>query len=120
MHSAILWDPYYLLILQFSLRLPLHSYKIVANARWNQKYLDEELVLVNRLQDELYETNLIKKSNDKIEFEGNEILRTKPRTIYPYDYDFISYDFLNEILPQPELFELRQALAIPKEDIETT
>jgi hypothetical protein len=50
--------------------------------------------------------------------EGNEFLRTKPRTIYPYDYDFISYDFLNEILPQPELFELRQVLAIPKEDIE--
>jgi hypothetical protein len=46
-------------------------------------------------------------------------LRTKPRTIYPYDYDFISYDFLNKILPQPELFELRQVLAIPKEDIET-
>ena len=46
-------------------------------------------------------------------------MRTKPRTIYPYDYDFISYDFLNEILPQPELFELRQVLAIPKEDIET-
>ena len=88
------------------------------NVRWNQRYLDEELALVNRLQDELYETNLIRKSNDKIEFEGNEFLRTKPRTIYPYDYDFISYDFLNEILPQPELFELRQVLAVPKEDIE--
>jgi hypothetical protein len=88
------------------------------NVRWNQRYLDEELALVNRLQDELYETNLIRKSNDKIELEGNEFLRTKPRTIYPYDYDFISYDFLNEILPQPELFELRQVLAIPKEDIE--
>jgi hypothetical protein len=71
------------------------------NSRWNQRYLDEELALVNRLQDELYETNLIKKSNDKIEVEGIEILRPKPRTIYPYDYDFISYDFLNEILPQP-------------------
>jgi hypothetical protein len=46
-------------------------------------------------------------------------LKPKPCIIYPYDYDFISYDFLNEILPQPELFELRQVLAIPKEDIET-
>jgi hypothetical protein len=54
----------------------------------------------------------------KIEVEGIEILRPKPRSIYPYDYDFISYDFLNEILSQPELFELRQVLAIPKEDIE--
>ena len=37
------------------------------NTRWNQRYLDEELALVNRLQDKLYETNLIRKSNDKIE-----------------------------------------------------
>jgi len=87
--------------------------------RWNQRYLDEELVLLYRLQDQLYETNLIRESGEKIEFEGNEILRIKPYTIYPYDYDFISYDFfLNDILPQPELFELRQVLAIPKENIE--
>jgi hypothetical protein len=45
-------------------------------------------------------------------------LGTKPRTIIPYDYDFISYDFLKQISPQPELFELRRVLAIPKEDIE--
>ena len=38
------------------------------NVRWNQRYLEEELALVNRLQDELYETNLIRKSNDKIPF----------------------------------------------------
>lgn len=63
------------------------------NSRWNQRYLDEELVLINRLQDELYGTNLIRKSNHKIEVEGIEILRPKPRSIYPYDYDFISYDF---------------------------
>jgi hypothetical protein len=43
---------------------------------------------------------------------------TRTRTISPYDYDFISYDFLKQIIPQPELFELRQVLAIPKEDIE--
>jgi hypothetical protein len=86
--------------------------------RWNQRYLDEELALIDRLQDELYETGLIKESGEKIEYEGNEILGTKSRTISPYDYDFISYDFLKQILPQPELFELRQVLAIPKEDIE--
>ena len=61
--------------------------------RWNQRYLDEELVLLYRLQDQLYETNLIRESSEKIEFEGNEILRIKPYSIYPYDYDFISYDF---------------------------
>jgi hypothetical protein len=41
---------------------------------------------------------------------------TKSRTIFPYDYDFIS--FLKQILPQPELFELRHVLSIPKENIE--
>jgi hypothetical protein len=46
-------------------------------------------------------------------------LGTKPRTIIPYDYDFISYDFLKQMLPQPELFELRHVLSIPKEDIES-
>jgi hypothetical protein len=61
--------------------------------RWNQRYLDEELSLIDRLQDELYETGLIKESGQKIVYEGNETLGTKPRTIYPYDYDFISYDF---------------------------
>jgi hypothetical protein len=61
--------------------------------RWNQRYLDEELALIDRLQDELYETGLIRESSEKIVYEGNEILGTKPRTISPYDYDFISYDF---------------------------
>src|SRR5918994_2058091 len=88
------------------------------SANWNQRYLDEELALINRLQDELYETGLIKESGENIEYEGNETLGTKPRTVYPYDYDFISYDFLKTISPQPELFELRQVLSIPKEDIE--
>jgi hypothetical protein len=61
---------------------------------------------------------LIRESGEKIEYEGNETLGTKPRVIYPYDYDFISYDFLKQMLPQPELFELRHVLSIPKEDIE--
>ena len=88
------------------------------SANWNQRYLDEELALIDRLQDELYETGLIRESGQRIEYEGNETLGTKARTVYPYDYDFISYDFLKQISPQPELFELRQVLAIPKEDIE--
>jgi hypothetical protein len=36
--------------------------------RWNQRYLDEELVLLYGLQDQLYETNLIRESGEKIEF----------------------------------------------------
>jgi hypothetical protein len=46
--------------------------------------------LIDRLQDELYETGLIRESGEKIEYEGNETLGTKPRTISTYDYDFIS------------------------------
>jgi phage FluMu protein Com len=38
--------------------------------RWNQRYLDEELTLIERLQDELYEKGLIRESGDKIEYEG--------------------------------------------------
>lgn len=45
---------------------------------------------------ELYETGLIKESREKVVYEGNETLGTKPRTIYPYDYDFISYDYLKQ------------------------
>jgi hypothetical protein len=51
--------------------------------RWNQRYLDEELTLIDRLQDELYETGLIRESGEKIEYEGNETLGIKPRTISP-------------------------------------
>jgi hypothetical protein len=31
--------------------------------RWNQRYSDEELALIDRLQDELYETGLIRESS---------------------------------------------------------
>lgn len=67
------------------------------SVRWNQRYLGEELALIDRLQDELYETGLIRESGEKIEYEGNGALGTKPRTIYPYDYDFISYDLLKQM-----------------------
>jgi hypothetical protein len=42
------------------------------SVRWNQRYLDEELALIDRLQDELYETGLIRESGEQIEYEGNE------------------------------------------------
>lgn len=85
------------------------------NARWNQRYLEEEIALVDKLQDELYKTNLIRKTDDKT--EGSKTLGLKPSTIY--DHDFIAYDFLNTILPQPELFEIKQVLAIPKKNVES-
>jgi hypothetical protein len=30
------------------------------SVRWNQRYLEEELALIDRIQDELYETELIR------------------------------------------------------------
>jgi hypothetical protein len=51
------------------------------SVRWNQRYLDEELALIDRLQDELYETGMIKESGEKIEYAANEILRTKQRIV---------------------------------------
>jgi hypothetical protein len=83
-----------------------------------EKRISRQRLFSTNLSIEIDETGLIRESSEKIEYEGNEILGTKSRTISPYDYDFISYDFLKQILPQPELFELRQVLAIPKEDIE--
>ena len=37
-----------------------------ASIRWNQRCLDDELTLIDRLQDELYETDLIKESGDQV------------------------------------------------------
>jgi hypothetical protein len=34
------------------------------SANWNQRYLDEELALIDKLQDELYETGLIRESGE--------------------------------------------------------
>ena len=84
------------------------------NIRWNQRYIEEEIALIDRLQDELYKTKLIRKSGEKT--ERGKVLRLAPRVIY--NYDFITHDFLNMIFPQPELFELKQLLAISKNDIE--
>jgi hypothetical protein len=42
--------------------------------RWNQRYLDEELALIDRLQDELYETGLIRETGEKIVYKGNHAL----------------------------------------------
>ena len=51
--------------------------------RWNQRYLDEELSLIGKLQDELYETGLRRESGEKIVYEENKTLGTKERTVYP-------------------------------------
>ena len=48
---------------------------------FENKLNQDSVTLFDRLQDELYETGLIGDSGEKIEYEGNETLGTKPRTI---------------------------------------
>jgi hypothetical protein len=73
------------------------------NVRWNQKYTDEELALFI----ELGKQHIIPGS-------------TMPRILNSIgcNLDFIAQDFLFGVRPQPEMFELKQALAIPIADIE--
>lgn len=72
------------------------------NVRWNQKYTDEELALFV----ELGKQHII---------PGSTMPDLSPIIC---DLDFIAMDFLFGVRPQPEMFELKQALAIPLEDIE--
>jgi hypothetical protein len=61
-------------------------------------------------------TGPIRESGEKIEYE--EMRLWEPNHALYLLTIMISYDFLKQMLPQPEMFELRQVLAIPKEDIE--
>jgi hypothetical protein len=72
------------------------------NVRWNQKYTEEESALLQ----ELGKQHIIPDS-------------TLPllKSIH-CNLDFVAQDFLFGIRPQPEMFELKQALAIPVTDIE--
>jgi hypothetical protein len=53
--------------------------------------INEQLALIDRIQDELYETGLIRESGEKIEYAGNEILGTKPRTPYALTIMILSH-----------------------------
>jgi len=71
------------------------------NVRWNQKYTDAELALFT----ELGKQHIIPGS-------------TMVLNSIHCNLDFIAQDFLFGIRPQPEMFELKQSLAIPIVDIE--
>jgi hypothetical protein len=71
------------------------------NPRWNQRYTEQEI----KLYDEILKQHVIN-AFDKI-----------LDTIW-CDLDFIAYDFLMHVSPQPDMFELKQVLAIPLSNIE--
>lgn len=78
------------------------------NVRWNQSYTNEDLKLVEQLE----EQHMIKRGAETIK---SELYAVFGRDVdLPRDYfDFIAYDFLWMIRPQPEIFEIKQVLKIP-------
>jgi hypothetical protein len=90
------------------------------NFRWNQHYTQEEEFLFGQV----HEQHTIKRVKGVLEYE--QILaqmsgrKADDAThMVTVDYlDLIAYDFLYEISPQPEMFELKQLLAIPKKNTE--
>src|SRR6266852_8648376 len=77
------------------------------NIRWNQKYTKEEIALIEQLEDQ----HVIKKDTKVTNFLSYEFRHA--------EFDFIAYDFLYKTIPQPDIFEIKKVLAIPKRDIET-
>jgi hypothetical protein len=48
-----------------------------------------------------------------------DTLKEEYISIVECDFDFIVFDFLYGIDPEPEMFELKQVLAIPPKDMES-
>jgi hypothetical protein len=77
------------------------------NVRWNQHYMDDELEFIEEIEDQ----HLISKEKVTVR-EGRYDYKR-------YLFDFIAFDFLYKTSPQPDLFELRQVVAIPSKDVES-
>jgi hypothetical protein len=76
------------------------------NIRWNQKYTKEEIELVEQIEDQ----HIISKDKKVTKFWRYEYRNA--------ELDFIAYDFLINTIPRPDMFELKNVLAIPKRNIE--
>jgi hypothetical protein len=95
-------------------RLPLNCPNC-RNIRWNQKYTKEDLVLVERLKAQF----MIKRNAETRKVVLQPYLFPNKRYIQKVHYfDFIAYHFFYGILPQPEIFEIKQILKIPREKTE--
>jgi hypothetical protein len=83
--------------------------------RWNQKYTKDDLILVEQLKAQ----HLIKKN---AETRKVHLHPPNPKSRYYIEklshFDFMAYHFLYSILPQPEIFEIKQILKIPRQKIE--
>lgn len=75
------------------------------NIRWNQYYTEDDKAVFEQLEDQ----HLAGKP-----YNGRD--DDYADSIYPFD--FIAYDFLYEMKPQPDMFEIKRVLAIPPSDIE--
>ena len=106
-------------------RIPLNC-SSCRNIRWNIGYTKEDLVLVERLE----EQHMIKKDAEvrRTDVESGRYytppyysrdVSFPPDKEIKWDYfDFIAYDFLYMMLPQPEIFEIKQVLSIQKSKME--
>jgi hypothetical protein len=90
------------------------------NLRWDQRYTQEE----DSLFDQVHEQHTVKRVKKVSEYD-QLLARMRGQNadsknhMVTVDYvDMIAYDFLYEINPQPDMFELKQLLAIPRKNIE--
>jgi hypothetical protein len=91
------------------------------NLRWDQEYIHKE----DSLFDEIQEQHTVERVKEESGYE-RLIAQLKGKNdddeshimITINHIDYIAYDFLYEISPQPDMFELKQLLAIPKRNIE--
>ena len=84
------------------------------NVRWNQRYTEEDLIYFRRLEDQMY-----KKNAERQESGYLKMLSRGKDTLVDVDYiDFITYDFLYKMRPQPDIYEIKQILQIPKSKFE--
>lgn len=85
------------------------------NVRWNQGYTDEDITLIKKLE----EQHIIRHEAKKEKSMYAAILgKDENVTHHYYEFDFVAYDFLYSMIPDPDIFEIRQVLKIPKSRIE--
>lgn len=85
------------------------------NIRWNQDYTKEDVTLAKKLEEQYIIRNEIKKVKSAY---AAMLGKDEEITRYYIDFDFVAYDFLYEMEPNPDIFEIKQVLKIPKSKIE--
>lgn len=89
------------------------------NLRWNHEYIEEEDALFDKVKEE-HTIERVRKESEFMRLMSqikNAGAETNIMVTTSY-IDFIAYNFLYKIDPQPDMFELKQLLATPKKNIE--